>query len=187
VAAAVAAAMAFATAGVSAALESAAVFVDGTMTGIAYVALAIAGFVALEVAEGAVAAIRHGAGVAMMGIVAVVDVSVEAAGTVEPRTCANEQAAVEPVGTVVAVGRAVVGSVVVVAIGALGRYADADGDLAGRSGGRQGEPEGGDAEGENFAVQHVSSLLEYAYVRMRPARNSRGESMLMVGAWAGEC
>ena len=117
------------------ALSSSKVLVACIVVGLPDVALAVARFVALEVIEGLCAAIRERSAVAVVGIVAVIDVAVEAMVTVEPRAGADEDATVEPVGTVVAVGGAVVGGVVEIAVGAVGWGSDADGDLSGGDGG----------------------------------------------------
>ncbi len=113
------------------ALESGAVLGAGVVAGVAGVALSVASFIPLEVVEGAVVTFRVGSVVAVVGIVAIIYVAVEAAIAVEPGTGADEGSAAEPVWTVIAVGRAVVGSVVVVAVGAARRRAEiyAHGDL----------------------------------------------------------
>ena len=114
-----------------AAYESARVLAAGVMSGIADMALAIACLIAVEVIEGLLAAIRHGSGVSVAGVIPIIDVAIEAGVTVIPRTSADEDASVEPVGTIVAVGGAVVRSVVVVAVGAsrCGADANTDGNL----------------------------------------------------------
>jgi hypothetical protein len=70
----------------------------------------------------------------MMRIVAVVDVAVEAVRAMKPRACADEYAAGEPIGPIVAIGSAVIGSVIEVPIGAHRRDTNVDGDLGGRDG-----------------------------------------------------
>ena len=83
--------------------EAAAVLVGGLVAGVADMALEIVRFVAVEVVEGVLAAVGKWAVVAMMRVVAVVDVTVKPAGAVEPGTRSDEDAAVEPVRAVVAV------------------------------------------------------------------------------------
>ena len=106
------------------------------------IAVAVAAFVSsaitfvrpMEVAEvivgfAIVAVAGEAAPVAVTRIKAVIDAAVEAARTVEPRAGSVEAAAVEPIWTVVAVGRAVVGGVVKIAVGAgRGGAADIDAD-----------------------------------------------------------
>jgi hypothetical protein len=58
--------------------------------------------------------------VAMMRVIAIIDVAVPAMRAVEPWTCTQEDSAGEPFWTVVAIGTAVVRSVVVVSVGADG-------------------------------------------------------------------
>src|ERR1035441_7352200 len=91
-------------------------FAAGIMVALADVAASIAGFVAVEVVEALFAAAGHGTVVAVMGIVAVIDVSVEVFVPVEPGAGANEHAALKPVRTVVAIRGAVVGSVIEVPV-----------------------------------------------------------------------
>jgi hypothetical protein len=124
-----AAAVVAATARVTAALEASTMFVAWLVSGVAYVTLWVAGFVAVEVVEGLLVSLGHGACVAVTGVVAVVDVSVESAAAVVPGAGADEDSAGEPVGAVVAIGSAGVGSVVKVSVGAVGSRSDADGDL----------------------------------------------------------
>jgi len=104
------------------------VLVGWRMSGVADVALAIASFIALEVLKGLRAARRHRSTVAVVRIVAVVDVSVKTVGAVEPGAGADEDATSEPVGSIVAVGGAVVRGVVEVSIGANRSCADVDPD-----------------------------------------------------------
>ena len=112
----IAAAMASA-AGMASALESGAAFATRAMIGIAYVALSVTSFVSLEMVEWLRPALGHRAVVAIMGIIAVVDVTVEAMRAVKPGAGSDEDSAAEPIRPVVAVGRAVVGGVVVVPVG----------------------------------------------------------------------
>ena len=77
---------------------------------------------------------RIGAVIAVVRIIGVVYVTVEAVVAMEPGTCSDEDATGEPFRTIVAVGSAVVRSVVIVAIRAGWCYADANGDLGFRGG-----------------------------------------------------
>jgi hypothetical protein len=118
------------------ALGSGEVLAAWVVASVADMTVSVTRFVAVEVVEGLGSALGHGAVVAVTGVVAIIDVAIEAVGAVEPRAGADEEAAVKPVGTVVPVGGAVVGRVVEVAVGAYGRGSDADGDL--RGGGSRG-------------------------------------------------
>src|SRR6202012_4328462 len=100
--------------------------VASIMAGVANVAPSIARFVAMEVIERFRAALRYRSVIAVMRIVAVIDVAVEAVRAMEQRACPEEHAAHEPVGTIVAVRRAVKGSVVKVAVRAYRGCADTD-------------------------------------------------------------
>jgi hypothetical protein len=147
--------MSAADAGATASGEAGGALVAGRMTGVADVTPAVAGFIALEVLERRCSAGGQRAMVAMTRIEAVVDVSIESAWSVEPGTGADEDSAEEPVRTVVAVGRAVVGREVEVAVGAvrLGPYVDADGDLA--AGGKTAQKRNGKScEDERFPAVH---------------------------------
>ena len=72
--------------------------------GVAYVAFAIAGFVALEVIEPLRSTAWERAVIAVVGIKAVVNMAVEAGVPVKPGAGADEDSAEKPVGAVVAVG-----------------------------------------------------------------------------------
>ena len=113
--------------------EAGAVFAFGAVAGVADVAVEVVGFIAVKAVEGLLAAPGEGAVVAVMGVVAVVHVAEEAGTAVVPGTRSDEETAVEPVRSVVAVGSAVVGGVIEVAVGADGggTEADTDGNLRG--------------------------------------------------------
>jgi hypothetical protein len=70
---------------------------------VADVALPIAGFIPLEVGERPRTALRQRAVIAVVRIVAVIDVTVVAAGAVEPWARPDEHAAQEPIRAVIAV------------------------------------------------------------------------------------
>ena len=96
-------------------------------------ALAVASLIAVEVIERRCSALGEWSVISVVGIEAIVDVAVEAAGSMEPRAGSEEETADEPVRAIIAIGCAVVGGVIEVAIGAHGCSADinADGDLGG--------------------------------------------------------
>jgi hypothetical protein len=116
-------------------------FSASVMPGVAYMAPSVTRFIAMEVIERSLAARRQRPTIAIVGVKAIVHMAIETGVTVEPGTRSDEQATDEPVGPVVAVGSAVIGRVVEVAIGADGLDADTDGDL--------GRPKGCSTEQRN--------------------------------------
>lgn len=110
------------------------------------VAVAVADFVAFEMfdvvdgPDGVFAAGGMRAGVSVVGMEMIIDVAVKTFGTVEPGADADEDAAGEPLRAVIAVGSAVVGWNVVIAIGAYRRRSNFDGYLS--LGLRSGDGEG---------------------------------------------
>jgi hypothetical protein len=99
------------------------------MAGVAYVASAIACFVAVEVVELLLSASRQRSVVPVMRVKAVVNVAVKSARTMEPGTSSKKHPAYKPVRAVVAIRRAVIGSIVEVPIGANRRHSDVDSNL----------------------------------------------------------
>ena len=114
--------------------KSGTVFPCGTVAGVANVAISVAGFISLEVGEWRGSASGQRAVVSVVGVVAIIDVAVEAMGTVKPGAGSDEETTVEPIGAVVAVRSAIVGGIVEIAVGADrgGAKVDADRDLRGR-------------------------------------------------------
>jgi hypothetical protein len=100
--------------------------------------LAVARLIGLKVVERNGAAFRHRTVVAVVWVIAVINVAVEAVRAVEPWAGADEHSTGEPVRAVVAIGGAVVGRIVVVAIRADWGRAEVytDGDLRGSGGER---------------------------------------------------
>ena len=70
--------------------ETAAVFGRGAMSGLAYMALAIASLIPLKVGERTVSARGRWAGVAVARVIAVVHMAVEATPAVKPRPSPDE-------------------------------------------------------------------------------------------------
>ena len=137
------------------------VFVAAIMPGGAYVAAAVARFVSMEVVERLFSAPGEWAMIAVMWVVAVIDVAIEAARAVKPGTGSDKQAPCEPVRAVVAVGRAIIRSVVEVAIGANGRptNSDANGNL-GMGRGRKSEKRNCEScESKEFCLDHGFLLI----------------------------
>jgi len=127
------------------------------------VAATVADFVAVELSagmlDGSFVAGWHGAMVAVVDVKVVVDVATEVLRAVEPRACSDEDAIGEPLWTVVAIGGAGVGRVVVIAVRAHGGGSDADGDLRmcpGRSG--LGEADGESEKTERLEESHICNL-----------------------------
>jgi hypothetical protein len=139
---------------VVASLDSWHVFATWFVAGVAYVALAVAGFVPLEVVKGASATVRHRSGVAVAWIITVVDVAVETRASVIPRPSSDEKSAIEPVRPVVAIGSTGVGRVVEVPVRAYRSYSNADPDLGRccRSGAQQRNRNSG--KNERFEMGH---------------------------------
>jgi hypothetical protein len=105
------------------------VFCATIVARVAYVASTIPRLVGVEMVEPLLSAPRHRTAVTVMRVIAVVDVAVEAAPAVEPGASSKKHPADKPVGAIVAVGRAVVRSIVEVPIGADGRHSNVDGNL----------------------------------------------------------
>jgi hypothetical protein len=88
----------------SAAVAGESVFAARIVTSIAYVASPVARFVSVEVVELLLSAPRQRSMITVAGIVAVVDVAIEAAVAVKPGTRSEKDATIKPIGPVVAVG-----------------------------------------------------------------------------------
>jgi hypothetical protein len=93
------------------------------------VAAPVSHLVSVEVIKGLLSTLRMGTLVAVMWIETVINVALEVVGAVEPGASSDEHAAVEPLGPVVPVWRAVVWCEIVVAVRASRFYADIDRDL----------------------------------------------------------
>jgi hypothetical protein len=94
------------------------------------VALEVGGIVDAVFRTGFFAAGRIWTFVTVVGMEVVIYMAVEVLRTMEPATGSNEDTAVEPLGAVVAVGGAVVGSDIVVAVGTVGGWSDLNVDLS---------------------------------------------------------
>jgi hypothetical protein len=89
------------------------------------------------------ARVGHGSAISPTRVKVTIDVSVEVGGAMEPASGSDEDAAVEPLRAIVAIGGAAIGSEIIVAIRADGRSADADTDLSlSRGSGRGGSESG---------------------------------------------
>jgi hypothetical protein len=110
--------------------------------------------VPMEVIEGLVSTSPKRTTVAVMWIEAVINVSVEVIGAMEPWAGSDEDTAAEPLGAVVPVWSAVVWGVVEVAIRTCRRCSDIDGDLDGcrtRDARQVGNQDG---KGKEFLMAH---------------------------------
>src|ERR1700722_2772378 len=103
------------------------------MSWIANSSVCIVRLVGMEMTECLVPVFGQGAVVTVMRIVPVIYVAVEPTVTMVPRTGADKDPAREPVGSVEAKGRAVVGCIVKITIGTNWRRANVDRNLCGRA------------------------------------------------------
>jgi hypothetical protein len=101
------------------------------MASFAYVTSPISRLVCLEVVEALRSALRQWSSVAVMRIKPVIDMSVEAAMAVKPRTCSKKHAANKPIRPVVAVRSTVIRGIVEVSVRTHGSWSDvyANGNL----------------------------------------------------------
>ena len=127
---------------------------------VAGVAATIADFVAMELRVRMLdcffASGWHLAVVAVVDVEVVINVAAEVFSAVEPRAGSNEDTAGEPLRTVVAIGSAGVGRVVVIAVWAHGSRSDTYGDLRmcpGRCG--LGEADGESKKTERLNESHL--------------------------------
>jgi len=101
------------------------------------VAATVAYFISLEMGNvidalirlGFFAALRSSATVPVVRMITVVYVALKILGAMKPRASADENAAVKPFRTVIAVGSAAVGSGVVITVGTFGSYSDLETDF----------------------------------------------------------
>jgi len=101
----------------------------------AFVALAIARFICVEVVELFLSTTRQRPNVSVMRVKAVIYMAEKAVVAMEPWSGSDKHPADIPVGAIVAVGGAVIRSIVEVTVRAHRRHTDADGNL-GRTHGR---------------------------------------------------
>ena len=115
------------------------VFSASVVGGVAHVAAPIARFVGVEVVKARLSAARKRTVVSVTRVKSVVHVPVETSVAVKPRAGSNKQAADKPVGPILAIGRAIVRSVVEVAVGANGSHSNFYGNLGRAQGRRTGQ------------------------------------------------
>lgn len=103
-------------------------FAAGFVVSMAYVAVSIPRLISVEVVERPGPALGQRTMVAVVGIKAIVDVAIKTRMAVEPGAGSKEDPTNKPVGSVVAIGSAVVRGVVEVTVGAYGFRSDIDAD-----------------------------------------------------------
>ena len=114
------------SAGVSSSRKSGVVFATPVMPGSAWVAMLIVRRVCTKTAESLLPAFWHRSVVAVMRIVALVDVAIKAVRPMEPGAGPDEYSSSEPIRTIVAIGCTVIRSIREVAVGTHGSYPDVD-------------------------------------------------------------
>jgi hypothetical protein len=98
------------------------------VVGVSNLPMTVDGAIGMEVVEGLFAAIGEWPVVPVARIVTIINVSVPAVRTVIPGTGSDEDTAVKPIRPIVAIGGAVIGSIVKVAVRADRRPAKIDAD-----------------------------------------------------------
>jgi hypothetical protein len=96
-------------------------FAAAVMAGVSRMALAVTGFIGMEMIERTLATLRHGPRVPMTWVEAVIHMAIEASRPVEPRSRSDEHATAEPIGAVIAVRSTAVGCVIEISVGTSGR------------------------------------------------------------------
>ena len=122
------------TTAAAAAVSGKGVLATRIMAGVAFVALSIPRFVAVEVVELRLAPSRQRSIVAVMRVKPVVHVPIESVRSVEPGTGSKKHPAIKPIRPIVAIGGAVIGRIVEVPIRAHRSHPNADADLCRRQG-----------------------------------------------------
>jgi hypothetical protein len=120
--------------GVTSTRKSRGMFAAAVMTGIPYVAMTVLAFVSMEMVERLLAPYRIWSVVAVVRIVAVVDMPIKSMRAVEPGPGAEEHPTHKPIRPIVTIGRTLVRSIVEIAIGANRWCPNADRYLRGCSG-----------------------------------------------------
>jgi hypothetical protein len=121
--------MTAATTGMASARESRGVFAASIMAGIAGVAMLINRRVSVEMVEGLRAPYRKRSVVAVVRIVAVVDMAIKSVRAVEPGARPDEHPTSKPIRPIVTIGCTVIGRIVEIAIGTNRWYPNVDGHL----------------------------------------------------------
>jgi hypothetical protein len=87
------------------------------MSCVPYVALSVASLVPVKMIERLLATPWHRPLITMMGVIAVINMSIEAARTVEPPSSANEDTSIKPIRTVKAIRSAIIRGIVEISVG----------------------------------------------------------------------
>lgn len=101
------------------------------MARIAGLAVPIVSRTCVEAIERLLPPRRNGPVIPMMRIIALVNVAIKSARAVKPWPSSYEYPAREPIRSIVAIGRTIIGRIVKVAIRAHWRHTDVDGNLCG--------------------------------------------------------
>jgi hypothetical protein len=146
-------------AAVAAPISGEGVFIAGVMIGFGYMAFPIPRLVALEVVEGLCPMHRQRSSVTATRIEPSINMAGKMGRAVEPGAGSNKYPADKPIGPVVTVGCAVIGSVVEVPIRAHRLHSNVDGNLGRRytRTAKEGNCEG--CEGKGFDFEHDLSLF----------------------------
>jgi hypothetical protein len=122
------------------------------------VAAPIPSFVRVEVAECLLSALGPRSSVTVVRIVAVIDVTGEASGSMEPTARPDKYPAHEKIGSIVAVGSTVIRSIVKVSVRANRFHSNVNGNLS-RRGRHTGHQRHGESkESKRLPSEHNSSL-----------------------------
>ena len=108
-------------------------FAAAIMAGIAHMPIPVLRFVCVEIVVRLLPVCGIGSVVSVTRIVVVVDVTIKSVRTVKPGAGPDEYSPHEPIRAIVAIGCAVIGSVIVIAIRTHRCHADVDGYLRGRT------------------------------------------------------
>jgi hypothetical protein len=84
----------------------------------------------MKVIERLFASFRNGSVITATGIIAIINVAIKAARTAEPWPSSDEQAAAEPIGSIVAIRSTAIRRIVEVTVGTVWGHSDVDADLS---------------------------------------------------------
>ena len=107
-----------------------AVFTDSIMARFAYVASSIPRFVRVKMGERPLSTIRQRSHVSVVGIIAIVHVTIEVMTAMKPRAGSDENAASKPIRSIITIGSAVIRGIVEITVRAHRRHSNVDGNLS---------------------------------------------------------
>ena len=116
-------------ASMAASLKSGAVFIAWIVTCVPYMALPIPRLVALEVREGTRTAVRHRSDITVMGIIAVIYVTIETMRSMKPGTGSDEYPANKPIRPIITIGSTAIGGIVKIPVRAYRGHSNVDRNL----------------------------------------------------------